>query len=83
MLVTSESNLNSIMNKEKGKRKKHSNPMNMLKNGGGQQVKQKKMEMEMEKPTLGLGIIRLEPMTSTTSRWHSTTELYPFRLSYQ
>lgn len=25
-----------------------------------------------------LGIIRLELMTSTTSRWHSTAELYPF-----
>ena len=31
-----------------------------------------------EKLTLGLGIIRLELMTSTTSRWHSTAELYPF-----
>lgn len=27
---------------------------------------------------LGLGIIRLELMTYTTSRWHSTTELYPY-----
>ena len=38
---------------------------------GGEQVK-------IEKLTLGLGIIRLELMTSTTSRWHSTAELYPF-----
>ena len=33
---------------------------------------------KIEKLTLGLGIIRLELMTSTTSRWHSTAELYPF-----
>ena len=32
----------------------------------------------MEGLTLGLGIIRLELMTSTMSRWHSTAELYPF-----
>ena len=32
----------------------------------------------MERLTLGLGIIRIELMTSTTSRWYSTTELYPF-----
>ena len=35
-------------------------------------------QIKMEKLTLGLGIIRLELMTSTTSRWHSTAELYPF-----
>jgi hypothetical protein len=35
-------------------------------------------QVKIEKLTLGLGIIRLELMTSTTSRWHSTAELYPF-----
>lgn len=30
--------------------------------------------------THDLGIIRLELMTSTTSRWHSTAELYPLRI---
>ena len=34
-------------------------------------------QVKIEKLTLGLGIIRLELMTSTTSRWHSTAELYP------
>lgn len=29
----------------------------------------------------GLGIIRFEPMTSTTSRWHSTAELYPLSIN--
>ena len=33
--------------------------------------------IQIEKLILGLGIIRLELMTSTTSRWHSTAELYP------
>lgn len=32
---------------------------------------------------LGLGIIRFELMTSTTSRWHSTAELYPFPCPYR
>uniref|UniRef100_A0A9I9E2J6 Uncharacterized protein n=1 Tax=Cucumis melo TaxID=3656 RepID=A0A9I9E2J6_CUCME len=35
-------------------------------------------QVKIEKLTLGLGIIRLELMTSATSRRHSTAELYPF-----
>ena len=38
----------------------------------------KKKNFWMKELTLGLGIIRLELMTSTTSRWYSTAELYPF-----
>lgn len=45
-------------------------PFSFDHDGGGQ--------VKIEKLTLGLGIIRLELMTSTTSRWHSTAELYPF-----
>ena len=37
----------------------------------------------IEQLILGLGIIRFEPMTSTTSRWHSTAELYPLPCPYR
>uniref|UniRef100_A0A9I9EHE5 Uncharacterized protein n=1 Tax=Cucumis melo TaxID=3656 RepID=A0A9I9EHE5_CUCME len=53
----------------------HVNPTSLLsiliRSRRGEQVK-------IEKLTLGLGIIRLELMTSATSRRHSTAELYPF-----